>query len=79
MFPVFAEHARPKAALLFTSGPTAGEAYGTFENETLHHASLDPDEYRSLLVANGSLVEHYVAEDPNCDRHTVWLTRCVPA
>ena len=79
MFPVFANHARPKAALLFTSGPASGEAYGTFEGETLYHASLDPDEYRSLLSDNGFLVEHHVAEDPDCDRHTVWLARLVPA
>jgi hypothetical protein len=75
MFPVFAEHARPTGALLFTSGPAAGEAYGTFVGETLYHASLDPDEYRSLLSDNGFLVDHHVAEDPDCSRHTVWLGR----
>ena len=75
MFPVFASHARPKAALLFTSGPASGEASGTFEGETLYHASLDPNEYQSLLSDNGFRVEHHVAEDPDCDRHTVWLGR----
>ncbi len=75
MFPVFAAHACAGAALLFTSGPAAGEAYGTFEGETLYHASLDPGEYRSLLAQNGFRVVRHVAEDATCDRHTVWLAR----
>lgn len=58
---------------MFTSGPAAGDAYGTFEGETLYHASLDPAEYRSLLTENGFTVVHHAAEDPECDRHTVWL------
>lgn len=73
MFPVFAAHARPGAALLFTSGPAAGEAYGLFEGETLYHASLDPGEYRSLLADNGFAVVRHVVEDPECDCHTAWL------
>ena len=43
MFTIFRDHAAPGAALMFTSGPRAGVAMGTFEGEPLHHASLDPD------------------------------------
>ena len=53
MFPVFREHAAPKAALMFTSGPAHGEAIGSFGGEPLYHASLDPAEYRSLLDGTG--------------------------
>ena len=35
MFAVFRDHAAPGAALLFTSGPRAGVAMGTFEGVTL--------------------------------------------
>jgi SAM-dependent methyltransferase len=75
MFPVFAEHAAPGAALMFTSGPSAGEALGEFQGEPLYHASLDPDEYRSLLAAHGFTVVRYVVDDPDCGEHTIWLAQ----
>jgi predicted TPR repeat methyltransferase len=73
MFPVFREHAAPGAALMFTSGPAAGVRIGTFEGEPLYHSSLDEGEYRALLARHGFDVLHHVPEDPDCDRHTVWL------
>lgn len=75
MFPVFARHAAPGAALMFTSGPAHGVAMGTYRGEPLFHASLDPAEYRALLAANGFAVVAHRAEDPECGRHTVWLAR----
>ncbi|GGB10764.1 methyltransferase [Allosediminivita pacifica] len=75
MFPVFRIHAEPGAPLLFTSGPSGGEAIGTLAGEPLYHASLDPDEYRDLLDANGFYVVDHVPEDPACTGHTVWLAR----
>lgn len=75
MFPVFRRHAAPGAALMFTSGPAQGEAMGEFGGEVLYHASLDPDEYRELLGANGFEVIDFVAEDPSCGGHTIWLAR----
>ncbi len=75
MFAVFRDHAAPGAALMFTSGPRAGVAMGTFEGEPLYHASLDPDEYRALLAAHGFAVVSHVPEDPACGAHTVWLAR----
>ncbi|BCJ90631.1 methyltransferase [Terrihabitans soli] len=75
MFSVFKAQAAPGAALMFTSGPSAGEAIGEFEGEPLYHASLDPAEYQELLAANGFEVLSYAAHDPECGGHTVWLAR----
>jgi SAM-dependent methyltransferase len=75
MFPVFRDHASPDAPLLFTSGPRHGEAIGNLRGKPLYHASLDPDEYRTLLGVNGFSAVAYAAEDPNCGGHTVWLAR----
>lgn len=73
MFDVLAAHAAPGAALMFTSGPTAGEAIGTWHGEPLYHASLSPEEYRALLAARGFVVQHFEADDPDCGSHSVWI------
>jgi len=75
MFLVFRKHASPTAALMFTSGPSHGEAIGSFEGEPLYHGSLDADEYRSLLQASGFAVIAHAIDDPNCGGHTVWLAQ----
>lgn len=75
MFPVFAAHCAPRAVLAFTAGPRAGEPIGKVHNETVYHASLDPEEYRDLLAAHGFGVLAYVPEDPTCRGHTIWMAR----
>jgi SAM-dependent methyltransferase len=75
MFPVFRDHARPGAPLLFTSGPAFGEAIGTLQGEPLYHASLGPGEYRLLLGRHGFDVVAHTAEDPGCGGRTVWLAQ----
>lgn len=75
IFPVFAAHAAPRAALMFTSGPAHGEAIGAYQGEALYHASLDPAEYRALLTESGFTVEAHAVEDPDCGGHTIWLAR----
>lgn len=75
MFPVFRKHAASGAVLMFTSGPSHGEAIGTFEGEPLYHGSLDADEYRSLLQANGFAVLAHAVDDPSCGGHTIWLAQ----
>lgn len=77
MFPRFSDHAADGAMLMFTSGPRAGVAIGTFEGEPLFHESLDPEEYMSLLGAHGFELVHHVADDPGCGGATVWLARRV--
>ncbi len=76
MFSIFGTHARPGAALMFTSGPHHGEAVGSFHGEPLYHASLDPAEYRALLAAQGFAVVSHLPEDPTCGGHTIWLAQC---
>lgn len=75
MFAVFSRHAASGAALLFTSGPSHGEAIGTFAGEALYHASLAPDEYRDQLARAGFTVIAHRADDPECGGHTVWLAQ----
>lgn len=75
MFARFADHAAPGAPLMFTSGPVHGEAMGAYCGEPLYHASLDPLEYRRLLATHEFAMLSYVAEDPACGGHTVWLAR----
>ncbi|MBL8451137.1 MAG: hypothetical protein JNK97_00175 [Zoogloea sp.] len=61
--------------LMFTSGPSHGEAIGEFEGEPLFHASLAPEEYRHLLGTQGFEVLDFVPEDPACGFHSIWLAR----
>jgi hypothetical protein len=77
MFPIFKLHAASGAALMFTSGTSHGVAIGSYHGEPLYHASLAPEEYRTLLEANGFRVEMHVSEDPDCGRHTIWLAQAV--
>ena len=79
MFPVFARHLVAGGALLFTAGPEAGEAMGSVEGEPVYHATLSPAEYAALLEANGMLARAFVAEDPDCAGHSVWLARAAGA
>ena len=75
MFAVFARHANPGAALLFTSGPEKGEEIGPVAGQSVYHASLDPAEYEGLLNGNGFQVKHFRPEDPDCAGHTIWLAK----
>ncbi|WP_044562815.1 class I SAM-dependent methyltransferase [Azospirillum sp. B4] len=75
MFPVFQRHALPGAPLMFTSGPRHGVAMGSYAGEPLHHASLDPADYRALLDAHGFDVMDFRPEDRDCGGRSVWLAR----
>lgn len=75
MFDRFADHARAGTALVFTSGPAAGEAIGCLAGEPLFHASLDPDEYRALLAGRDFAVVAHVPQDATCGGRTVWLAQ----
>ena len=75
MFAVFRAHAALGAMLMFTSGPSHGEAIGNLEGEAMYHASLDAVEYRQLLEKEGFAVVANVANDQTCRGHTVWLAQ----
>jgi SAM-dependent methyltransferase len=75
MFAIFKRHAASGAALMFTSGPSAGEVVGSYRGEPLYHASLDSAEYRALLHDGGFEVVTHVVEDPDCGLRTIWLAQ----
>ncbi len=75
MFARFASHAAPGAPLMFTAGPQEGEAMGRLYGADLYHASLDPQEYRRLLQANGFDLVRYIPADPDCGGRWVWLAQ----
>lgn len=73
MFPIFARHAAPGAALLFTSGTEEGVAMGSMFGHEVYHASLDTAEYERLLAEHGFAVSLHRIAAPDCGEHTVWL------
>jgi cyclopropane fatty-acyl-phospholipid synthase-like methyltransferase len=73
MFPRFAALASPGTPLMFTSGPSHGEAIGSYRGEPLFHASLAAEEYLELLAESHFSVRAHLIEDPDCGQHTVWL------
>lgn len=75
MFTLFQRFSKIGTMLMFTSGPSEGEAIGEMFGEALYHASLSPDEYRELLAQHDFLVLEMVANDADCARHTVWLAQ----
>jgi len=60
---------------MFTSGTSHGTAMGLLHGDPLYHASLDPEEYRALLAANGFELIAHLAEDPECGHRTIWLAQ----
>lgn len=75
MFATFARHARPGAPLMFTSGSHHGVSIGTWQGESLYHASLAQEEYRILLKANGFTVIDHAPKDATTGDATIWLAR----
>jgi SAM-dependent methyltransferase len=76
MFPVFAAHAARSALLMFNSGPSHGEAFGTYRGDPIYHASLAATEYQALLARAGfGVVEHAIEDWKTGGGRTVWLAR----
>src|SRR5690606_16432066 len=63
MFAQFAKFSEPNTVLIFTSGPSHGEAIGDLFGDALYHASLSQQEYRTLLKQHGFDVVKMTAED----------------
>ncbi|MEM6848863.1 MAG: methyltransferase domain-containing protein [Pseudomonadota bacterium] len=70
-----AAHAGPDAALMFTSGPDAGEAFGHVDGVAVYHASLAPADYCALLLEHGFQTLSFRPNDPECREHTLWLAK----
>ena len=69
---------KPGGALMLTVGHEDGEVLGVVEGERVYHSSLDPDEYRERLDTLGFTDIVFVAEDPECDFHSVLLASKPP-
>lgn len=75
MFATFAAHARPGAALVFTSGPRAGVAIGAAGDRPVYHASLAPAEYARVLRRAGFAPVWFRPNWRQVRHHSVWLAR----
>ena len=75
MFPIFAAYALPGAMLMFNTGPRHGEAIGNYRGDPLYHASLAPEEYRSLMDQTGCETIGHAVEDTHAGGRTVWFCR----
>jgi SAM-dependent methyltransferase len=76
MFDVIARHAAQAAVLMFNSGPAHGEGVGSYRGDPLYHASLNPDEYTTLLGGIGfEVIAHTVEDWQTGGGRTVWLAR----
>jgi SAM-dependent methyltransferase len=73
--PRLAAHVGAGAPLMFTSGPDHGEEIGEWMGEPLYHGSLAPDEYQTLLTAEGFTGIEHRLRDPGCGSATVWLAK----
>lgn len=73
--PRLAAHLDTGGCLMITVGPTEGEVTGTVEGETVYHASLGAAEYATLLEKSQMRLTAYLAEDPDCDYHSVLMAR----
>lgn len=75
MFEIFNQYTKTGAALMFTSGPSQGEAVGEMFGDALYHASLASAEYHELFKKYNFEVIEMIAEDRDCAGHTVWLAK----
>lgn len=70
-----AAHLRPGGVLMATVGPEAGEATGEVDGRAVYHASLSPAGYAALLEEHGLRLTGFLAEDPDCESHSVLMAR----
>lgn len=76
MAAVYARHLRPGGVLMFIGGPERGVAMGTWMGQPLHHASLDPAEYRAGLEQAGLVdIEEAALKPGTDDPARVWTAR----
>ena len=78
MFRIFKDHLKENGVLLFTSGKEYGESWGINGGKNLFHASLNRDQYHSLLEAHDFRVLIYKEDDPECGEATVWMAQLNP-
>ncbi|MCS6626312.1 class I SAM-dependent methyltransferase [Roseibacterium beibuensis] len=76
MAAVYARHLRPRGVLMFIGGPRRGVAMGTWMDQPLYHASLEPSEYRAGLERAGLIdIEEAALKPGEDDSVRVWTAR----
>lgn len=76
MAAVYARHLQPGGVLMFIGGPERGVAMGTWMDEPLYHASLEPAEYRAGLEQAGLIdIEESALTPRDHDSARVWTAR----
>jgi SAM-dependent methyltransferase len=76
MATVHARHLKPGGVLMFVGGPRWGVSTGEWMGRPLHHASLDPAEYRAGLEAAGFIEIEEAALDAAAEEGArVWTAR----
>ncbi|MEP2531920.1 class I SAM-dependent methyltransferase [Shimia sp.] len=73
--PVLGQHLAPGGHLLVTVGHSDGEVTGRVGNAVVYHSSLSPAEYARLLEDHGMLMTGFLAQDPDCNKHSVLLAQ----
>ena len=71
--PRLARHLNPGGVLMVTVGSIEGEVTGFVGEDPVYHASLSVAEYATLLDGCGMRMTAYLAEDPDCDYHSVMM------
>ena len=72
--PIFARHLAPGGALLFTSGPGAARPSARSRDcRSITPACRRPD--TPPARSERADARAFVAEDPDCDLHSVWLAQ----
>ncbi|MBX9574431.1 MAG: class I SAM-dependent methyltransferase [Caulobacteraceae bacterium] len=73
---VYARHVKPGGVLMFVGGPRRGVAMGEWMGRPLHHASLDPAEYRDGLERAGFVdIEERILKPDADEGARVWTAR----
>lgn len=76
MAEVYARHLKSGGVLMFVGGPRRGVSMGEWMGRPLHHASLDPAEYRAGLEGVGFTEIEETALNPGADEGArVWTAR----
>ena len=76
MAAVYARHLQPGGVLMFIGGPERGVAMGTWMDEPLYHASLEPAEYRAGLEQAGLIdIEESALTPRDHESARVWTAR----
>ena len=66
-------HLKSDGALLLTVGHKAGEVLGQVEGQSVYHSSLNPSEYKNILIEAGFCQVEYVPQDQRCGMRSILL------